>query len=604
MKNREYKIGMICAFASAVTWGFLPIYWQALRPIDSIVIIFYRIVFVALVTFLASLKIYGMEGIKAPLRPKGNKMKFFLAGLLITVNWSIYIAAVNADFVIQTVIGYYIEPLMVSVFGLLIFKEKLNRYKTIALFLAGLGVLIIIGYYKQVPMIALSLAITFAVYTAVKKSYRLEAILSLFYETMFLLPVAIIVIVYFEFNGVGAIGVGSPFQLFLLSLIGFCTAIPLVLFTMAANRISMVNLGIIEYISPSITLILGIFLFKEPFDLVQFICFVIIWIGLVFFTYGEVLEQKQKVQPSKLFRDFPGHDRRKFPDKIKRVTAGAGGEALLVFGSEKTALIDCGMPYCADQLIQNIKDNLAGTSRSLDIIFLTHTHYDHIGALPKVLQEWPEATVYGASYCRRVFQSERAKETMAELSRAAWERYTGEAPEEMSMDGLRLDQTLSDYQQVSLGDEYMVAIETKGHTDCSLTYVLEPDGIMFASESTGVLESQDFMHIPIVKSYKDSMEALEKCRSYPIRYLISPHFGVIPEFFIPGYWNMFQEFAEDKKEFLRKLFEKGSSEDEIMEKYVEKYWNDARNEEQPKEAFMENARNIVKAILREFRSEG
>jgi len=294
MNSKEYKIGMFCAISSAVTWGFLPIYWQALRPIDSVVIIFYRIIFVAMVTFIASLKLYGLEGIKAPLRIKGNKLKFFLAGLLITLNWSIYIAAVNADFVIQTCIGYYIEPIIISAFGVFLFKEKLGKYKTIALLLAGLGVLLILAYYKEIPIIALSLAVTFALYTAVKKSYRLEAILSLLYETMFLVPVAIGMVIYYEINGIGALGVASNFQILLLSFIGFCTAVPLILFTMGANRITMVNLGIIEYISPSITLFLGIFLFKEAFDSVQFISFVIIWIGLVFFTYGEYKEQKKK----------------------------------------------------------------------------------------------------------------------------------------------------------------------------------------------------------------------------------------------------------------------------------------------------------------------
>src|SRR5665648_892821 len=166
MKSKDYKIGMLCAIFSAVTWGFLPIYWQALRPVDSIVIIFYRIIFVAIVTFIASLKLYGMEGIKAPLRIKGNKLKFFLAGLLITLNWSIYIAAVNADFVIQTCIGYYIEPIIISVFGVMLFNEKLGKYKTIALGFAGAGVVMMLAYYREIPIIALSLAVTFAMYTA------------------------------------------------------------------------------------------------------------------------------------------------------------------------------------------------------------------------------------------------------------------------------------------------------------------------------------------------------------------------------------------------------------------------------------------------------
>jgi chloramphenicol-sensitive protein RarD len=294
MKNKEYRIGMLGAILSSVTWGFLPIYWQALRPVDSIVIIFYRIVLVALVTFIASIKLYGFEGIKAPLRIKGNKLKFFFAGLLITLNWSIYIAAVNANFVIQTCIGYYIEPVIISVFGIFLFKEKLGKFKKIALALAGLGILIILVFYKEVPTIALSLAVTFALYAALKKSYKLEAILSLFYETMFLAPVALGMVIYYEINGMGAFGVASNFQFLLLALIGICTATPLILFTMGANRITLVSLGIIEYISPSITLIFGIFLFKEAFDSVQLISFVIIWIGLVFFTYGEYKEQLQK----------------------------------------------------------------------------------------------------------------------------------------------------------------------------------------------------------------------------------------------------------------------------------------------------------------------
>ncbi len=294
MKNKEYKIGMLCALFSAVTWGFLPIYWQALRPIDSVAIIFYRIIFVALFTFILSLKLYGMEGIKAPLRIKGNKLKFFMAGLLITLNWSIYIAAVNANFVIQTCIGYYIEPIIISVFGVLIFNEKLGNYKRIALAFAGAGVFVMLAYYKEIPIIALSLAVTFALYAVVKKSYKLEAILSLLYETMFLVPAAVGMVVYYEIHGMGAIGIASSFQIFLLLLIGFFTAVPLILFTMGANRITLVSLGIIEYISPSITLLLGIFLFKEAFDSVQFFSFVIIWVGLVFFTYGEYKEQNKK----------------------------------------------------------------------------------------------------------------------------------------------------------------------------------------------------------------------------------------------------------------------------------------------------------------------
>ena len=124
-------------------------------------------------------------------------------------------------------------------------------------------------------------------YAALKKLFNVEAILSLLYETMFLVPIALGVIIYLEMTGQGAIGVGEPYQYGLLMLSGLATAIPLGLFAIGANNLPLITLGVTEYLSPSMALILGIFVYNEPFDLVQFISFTIIWIGLVVFTIGE-----------------------------------------------------------------------------------------------------------------------------------------------------------------------------------------------------------------------------------------------------------------------------------------------------------------------------
>lgn len=290
--DTNYKKGIIYALACSILWGILPIYWQALRPIESSVIIYYRIFLVGLVCLILSLKLYGKDEIKKHLSPKGAKLKFFLAGCLITANWSIYIWAVNADQVIQTCVGYYIEPLMVSVFGIIFFKEKLTKYKLTALALALAGVAVLLIHFMEIPLIALSLAITFATYAAVKKSFNLPSVLSLLYETMFLMIPALAVIIYLEVTGQGAIGVGEPYQYGLLMLCGPITALTLAFFAEAANKVPLVTLGIIEYISPSLSLIIGIFILKEPFDLVQFIAFVIVWIGLIFFTVGESKESR------------------------------------------------------------------------------------------------------------------------------------------------------------------------------------------------------------------------------------------------------------------------------------------------------------------------
>jgi len=251
-------------------------------------------------------------------------------------------------------------------------------------------------------------------------------------------------------------------------------------------------------------------------------------------------------------------------------------------------------------MIGNIKEILTAENRKLDMIFLSHTHYDHIGGLPYVLKTWPETIVYGADYCKRVFASNGAKSKMAELGKVAWKKYKNHGNEEILMEGLKIDQILNDFDRVYLGEEYIVAIETKGHTDCSMTYVLEPDGIMFASESTGVLESPDFMHIPILKSYQESMDALNKCKGYPVKHLISPHYGYVPDFFIDDYWKIFIESAEEKKNYLYRLHNEKMNFEEILEEYTKKYWSSAREAEQPKEAFRENAKNTIKAIMKDF----
>ncbi|MDY3240562.1 MAG: EamA family transporter RarD [Anaerovoracaceae bacterium] len=296
--NKQYRQGMMSAIGCAVWWGIMPIYWQTLQAIDSMVIIFYRIVLVAAVCFLAAVKVHGMEEIRKNLRQKGVKLRYFIAGALITLNWSIYIWAVNANMVIQTCIGYYIEPLLVCVFGVLIFKEKLNKYKITALVLAAVGVLVVILHFRQIPAVALGLGLSFSVYAAIKKNFSMPPLLSLLYETMFLLPPALMVIIGLEVTGNGAIAAAGPGTCFLLMFCGLFTAFPLVLFANAANKVDLFALGITEYISPTISLIISIFLFQEPFDGVQLAAFAIIWVGLAFFSFGEYRKIRQEALKS------------------------------------------------------------------------------------------------------------------------------------------------------------------------------------------------------------------------------------------------------------------------------------------------------------------
>lgn len=292
-KEKEYKQGVAFAILCAVLWGLLPVYWKSLDPINPLVILFYRILLAGGLAFVLALVLHKWKGIIEPLKEKGILRAFFLTGILISTNWGIYIWAVNNDYIIQTCIGYYIEPLFVCLFGVFIFKEKLNKYKLTAILLACLGVLVMLIYYREIPIIALTLAISFASYAAIKKKYKLNAVLALFYETMLLMPIALVIILYLEFTGRGVIATAEPYQWGLLTLAGLVTGIPLMLFAMATNRISMITLGLVEYISPSLTLLLGIFVYREPFDFIQLVTFGIIWIGLAIFTVGEMKDNKE-----------------------------------------------------------------------------------------------------------------------------------------------------------------------------------------------------------------------------------------------------------------------------------------------------------------------
>lgn len=292
-ERKRYKQGLTSALLCSVFWGIMPIYWQWLRPIDSSVIIFYRIVLVAVVSLIAALMFYKKEDILAPLKDKKLVLKYIVVGMIITVNWSIYIWAVNANLVIQTCIGYYIEPLVVCIFGIVLFKEKLSKYKLTAFLFAACGVAAVIVYFGELPLVALGLAASFAVYAACKKNFSLPPIISLLYETIFLMPFALAVIIYLEVTGQGAIGNAEGYKYALLMLCGLFTAFPLGLFADAAQKLNLFVVGLTEYISPTISLFIGIFLFKEPFENIQLVAFAIIWVGLIFFSYGEYVEAKK-----------------------------------------------------------------------------------------------------------------------------------------------------------------------------------------------------------------------------------------------------------------------------------------------------------------------
>lgn len=298
-----------------------------------------------------------------------------------------------------------------------------------------------------------------------------------------------------------------------------------------------------------------------------------------------------------VFEDFPNHNRFDFPKYLKRVTSGSGGESILIFGSEKTAIYDTGMAYCHDRLIENISQALESDHRdSLDFVFLSHTHYDHIGALPYIIEKWPNVNVVASQKAKEVFKSTGALKLIKHLGTSARDLYT-DSKEAISTSGLRVDTVVREGDSISLGIETIDVIEAKGHTDCSLAYMLNPYSIMFASESTGLLRSPTCMNTAFLKSYEDTLESARRCKACNPRSIIAPHFGMIPSYFTDDFFDLYIKSAEEEKAFIEKCYNRKMTFDEVYKEFENKYWSEERAKAQPKAAFKENALISIRLIL-------
>ena len=288
--------GYLAAVGAYVIWGLLPIYWKLLNHLSPVYILSARIVFSFFFCLLLVVVMRCWPKIRAELRRPGRMFRIFIASLLITVNWGTYIAAVNSNHIIDVSMGYYLNPLLVILLSTCCFKEKLSRWEWLAIGLAATGVLLMIFRFGQIPWISLLLGTTFAAYGAVKKALHLDGLTSLTLETACIFPMFLFSLFWMERAGQGAAG-SSAGILFLIVFSGVATALPLLLYGHAIKWIPFSTVGFFQYISPTISLILGVLLYNEPFTTEDFTVFLFIWAGLaVYLGNGLVSVWRERVR--------------------------------------------------------------------------------------------------------------------------------------------------------------------------------------------------------------------------------------------------------------------------------------------------------------------
>lgn len=286
--NNKKTAGVICAVVAYTLWGILPVYWKLLDSVFSIEILSNRIVWAFVFTVIIIAVTKQWDELKRIAKDKKQMFYIFIASVLISINWGLYIWAVNSGKIVDASLGYYINPLLAVVLGVLIFKEKLSYWTGAALAIASIGVIIKTVQYGKIPWISLGLAISFALYGAIKKSVKANSIVGLTLETAIVTPVAAAYIVSRHVTGLGAFETEGTLVILLLIGAGAVTAIPLLLFASGAKRLPLSLIGFTQYISPTISLIIGIFMYHEGFTAVDTIGFCFIWGALAIYSFSQI----------------------------------------------------------------------------------------------------------------------------------------------------------------------------------------------------------------------------------------------------------------------------------------------------------------------------
>jgi chloramphenicol-sensitive protein RarD len=289
--------GALYALGCYIAWGFLPIYWKALSTLSGLEITAHRVIWACVVAALLLTWQRNWHWLAQVIKRPRVLLTFLASACLIFVNWMIYIYAVNADHLVESSLGYFINPLVNVLLGIIFLRERPRQWQWVAIAIATFGVAYLTYDYGRLPWIALGLAASFAFYGLLRKTAPLPSLEGLFLETSFLAVPLTLYLVLLDWQGQGTLG-HTTWQINLLLIFaGVVTALPLLLFSAGARRVPMTLLGILQYAAPTLQFIIGILLYHEPFSQSQLVGFSFIWLALAIFTLESTVEYR-RLQPS------------------------------------------------------------------------------------------------------------------------------------------------------------------------------------------------------------------------------------------------------------------------------------------------------------------
>ena len=296
MSTSSYKHGIIFSFSAYLIWGILPLYWALITEVGAFEILAFRVLLSAILMIVIMLftqqKHYLKTDVQQLLRHPKQLVAIIVAGYVITINWGIFIWAVSNHHVLESSLGYYINPLVSILLALIFLRERFNKMEWVAIILAAIGVLFMTFKVGTFPFISICLALSFGVYGLLKKLVPIRAMSSITIECIVTAPVSILFLFYLHHTG--QMGFGWNMDSFWLLFSGVLTATPLILFSASAQRIPLSLNGFIQYLGPTLMFILSIFVFKEHFDIGQLITFLFIWTGIIIFSVTQYVKYKRQ----------------------------------------------------------------------------------------------------------------------------------------------------------------------------------------------------------------------------------------------------------------------------------------------------------------------